>query len=304
MIGARPQPRRHLLLPLLLISGGAIALLAEAGLLPSGTLERLIQLWPLLLVLLGVQIVVAYLLPGRTGLLTSVAVMTALIVMGVGFAAANPIGSGPTSTFRTGTPVAGLASGALQLDTAPATLHLVGRDLGDELYRAEVRHAIATAPAVEVAGGHVHLVTPRARLGFFQVPSTASDDVQLALSSRVPWVVAVHGAGLSGQADLTGLDLSGFTLKGAGARLDLRLGAEPHGSVPVNLSGVGLDLTLKVPRETRVHALAEGLAMAVDANGALSNEVTWTGSGAGAESGRYEVRLEGVGSRVHLEMLP
>ena len=54
---------RGLLVPLLLIAIGAIVLLANVGVVTSEALLRLGDLWPLLLVILGLQLILNHTLP-------------------------------------------------------------------------------------------------------------------------------------------------------------------------------------------------------------------------------------------------
>lgn len=302
MIAQRPRPRIHVLGPVLLIGFGAIALLATSGLLTQSGMDRLLQLWPLVLVLLGVEVVVVHLLPGRAGALVALVAMLAVIALGVGFTLSVP--AAPTTMYRAGAPVAGAAAGTLRLDAGRGTVHLSGQDLGGDLYQARVRYAANAQPTVDVAGGTVHLATPHSPAGVLWFNPATSDDVTLALSSRVPWAVTVNGAGLRGQADLTGLDVSSFTLNGAGSTLDLRLPARARGAVTVTVNGVGVDLTVRVPQQTGAHAVVEGLATRLDVDGTSVNGTAWTSPGFDPAAGHYEIRATGVGSHVRLEVAP
>ena len=56
---------RGLLFPLLLIGIGVIVLLVNTGVLSQDALQRLGALWPLLLVILGLQLILNHTLPRR-----------------------------------------------------------------------------------------------------------------------------------------------------------------------------------------------------------------------------------------------
>lgn len=290
MIARRPRPRVNVLGPALLIGLGAIALLFTSGHLGPDAGGRLFELWPLVLVLVGVQIVVAHLLPGRAGALVALVAMLAVITLGVGLALRVPVAP---PTYRASGPVAGVPAGTLRLDAGPGTVRLTGRDLGGELYRAEVAQGAYAEASSGLPRGTLHLST------------VGPGVVDLALSDRVPWGVTINGAGLGGQVDLSGLDLSGFTLSGAGAKLDLRLPAEPRGTMTVAVSGVAMDLTVRVPGQTAAHAVAQGLATSLDVNGTTPSGQVWISPpGTDTAAGRYEVRVTGVASHVRLETMP
>ncbi|TMF49802.1 MAG: hypothetical protein E6I24_04010, partial [Chloroflexi bacterium] len=56
---------RGLLFPVILIGIGVIVLLANTGVLSRPAVERLGDLWPLLLVILGLQLILNHTLPRR-----------------------------------------------------------------------------------------------------------------------------------------------------------------------------------------------------------------------------------------------
>src|SRR5256885_14446284 len=71
---------RGLLFPLILIAIGVIVLLANTGVLSRPALERLGDLWPLLLVILGLQLILNYTLPRRQALLIGLAVAAVFVI--------------------------------------------------------------------------------------------------------------------------------------------------------------------------------------------------------------------------------
>lgn len=298
MIAERPRPGAGVLGPALLIGLGAVALLVTSGLVTGDGVDRLLDLWPLLLVLVGVHVVFVHLLPGRAGALAALVAMLAVMALGVGWVLAAP--AIPTNAYGASAPAAGVTAGSLRLDAGRGAVRLYGQDLGGDLYRARIAHAANVRPTVEVAGGRIHVATPGA--SWFS-PAGATD-VDLALDERIPWDVTIDGAGLRGEADLSGLDLSGFTLSGAGSTLDLRLPAGARDAVTVTVNGAGVGLTVRVPGQTGVRAVVEGLATGLDVNGTRVNGTTWTSPGFDAAAGHYEIRATGVGSRVRLETVP
>ncbi|HEY7200160.1 MAG TPA: hypothetical protein VIC57_08115 [Candidatus Dormibacteraeota bacterium] len=301
MIAQRPRPRVNLLGPVLLIGLGVLALLVTTGMVGRDATDRLLSLWPLLLVLLGVQIVVLHLLPGRTGAFVALAAMLAVVAMGVGLVLGLP--DAPLATYRPSAPAAGVAAGSLRLDAGRGSTRLSGGDLGGDLYRAEIATTANGGPTVEVAGGSVHLSTHPSP-DVLWLGRVASDQVDVTLSSRVPWAVTINGAGLAGQADLSALDVSSVSVNGAGMTVDLRLPPEPSGAVTIAVNGAGSNVTVRIPSGTAAHAVATGLATGLDVDGTAATGGAWRSPGYDAAGGRYEISVAGVGSRVRVETMP
>src|SRR5256885_16210005 len=81
---------RGLLFPLILIAIGVIVLLANTGVLSRPALERLGDLWPLLLVILGLQLILNYTLPRRQALLIGLPVAAVVVTAPLRYATPAP----------------------------------------------------------------------------------------------------------------------------------------------------------------------------------------------------------------------
>ena len=85
------EPRsKRLTLPVVLIALGLIFLLINTRVLSSDALQRLSDLWPLLLVILGLQLVFRYLLDPRRSQIAGLAAAAIIVVAAVAYAIAAP----------------------------------------------------------------------------------------------------------------------------------------------------------------------------------------------------------------------
>lgn len=80
----------RLTFPVLLIAIGLIFLLINSKVLSSEALQRLAQLWPLLLVILGLQLVFRYLLDPRRSRIAGMAAAAVIVVAAFAYAIAGP----------------------------------------------------------------------------------------------------------------------------------------------------------------------------------------------------------------------
>ena len=89
---------RGLLFPLLLIGIGVIVLLVNTGVLSQDALQRLGALWPLLLVILGLQLILNHTLPRRQATWVGLAATVIIVTTAVLYASLAPAASLATAT--------------------------------------------------------------------------------------------------------------------------------------------------------------------------------------------------------------
>src|SRR6266540_4258283 len=126
----RPRARRGrggVVGPLLLIFIGGVFLLQNAGILPPSVWGNLWRLWPLVLVLVGLELLIGRRLPGLFAIFGLGIVVVALIVAAYAYAVPGAArGALSTQTFTT------------ELGSAKqsaVTIRFVGSRAHDELYR-------------------------------------------------------------------------------------------------------------------------------------------------------------------------
>jgi membrane protease YdiL (CAAX protease family) len=84
------QRTRRLALPIVLIALGVIFLLINSRILSSEALQRLGDLWPLLLVILGLQLVFTQLLGPRRGQIAGLAAAAIIVIAAIAYGIAGP----------------------------------------------------------------------------------------------------------------------------------------------------------------------------------------------------------------------
>ncbi len=84
------QRTRRRSLPLVLIALGVIFLLINTGVVSSDVLQRLADLWPLLLIILGLQLVFSHMLGPRRGPIAGLAAAAIIVVAAIIYAIVAP----------------------------------------------------------------------------------------------------------------------------------------------------------------------------------------------------------------------
>ena len=297
--------RPHYLVPLVLIGAGVLALVGNLGLVAAGFWDRLFQLWPLLLVVVGLEVLTGD-APARStgrlaafGLVVAIAAGATLYAIGPGLPAAGSA-SGSSSA-----PLGGLSSARLALSAGGGSVNITTADLGQDLYRAAY-DSTGTPPSrtFAVNGGTLDIrVGNRTPSGWF---GAGSDRLDLTLNQGVAWAVSINTAGASGTVDLTTASIRSFDLNSAGASLTLRLPA-PTTSVPVTINGAGNRVTVALPAGTASRVTAAGMAAAVQLpDGERLDQAmgsrSWQSSDYGSAASSYSIELNGMGNNLILEV--
>jgi hypothetical protein len=283
MIAAR-RPY-HVAFPIILIVGGLLLVLANLGTLPEDAGWRLLQLWPLILVLAGIELLMPHVVRGAAVPAITLLLVGAIAVGAFAFAIAGPgATTGPYTRFQSTSPAAGRTEGTVTIETAGAQVTITSADLGAQLYSVKIDYKGA-APRFSYADGDIRIASPTNN-GVFTWSSRQAI-VNLTLSRSAAWSVVLSGAGTSATIDLADTKLRSLTLNGVGGNVTLNAGS-PDGSVAVKLSGVGTGLDMKVPAGTDYRVTADGLGTSV---GGTAQTPGWTSA-----SDRYDVSVDGIGA--------
>src|SRR5579871_2653863 len=129
---------RNLVLPLALIAIGALILLANLGVLSSQALQRLADLWPLLLIIVGLQLVLNHVLPRPQATGVGLGVTALIVIAAIAYAALAPATAVGTQHATSSQRIGGLSAAVLELNYSAASVNLDAADTGEDLYRAAI----------------------------------------------------------------------------------------------------------------------------------------------------------------------
>jgi DNA-binding MarR family transcriptional regulator len=144
-------------------------------------------------------------------------------------------------------PLGDLESGRLVFSTGAYQLIVRPGEGMNELYQARFE---GTVPEVKAQDGVVTIRYPR-RLWMLGGEKRAAE---VTLNAAIPWWISLRGGASDITAELGGLDLAGFEVKGGASSLRLVLPI-PTGVVPIRISGGASDITVRRPEGSaaRVH---------------------------------------------------
>jgi hypothetical protein len=295
---------RGLLFPLALIGIGILVLLANLGVLSSVVLERLADLWPLLLVIIGIQLILNHTLPRQRATALGLIIAALIVIGAVAYAALAPTSAVGTQHAESSEPVGGLSSGTLQLNYGAASVQINSVDIGDKLYQAKIDYPGGENPPTITVNQQSGTVDISDNGGFngFHLFGSHSRKLVVSLSSHIPWAVSISGGASNLKVDLHSVQVNKLTVSGGASAVDAQLG-QPKGTVPVHISGGASNLSVRIPSGSAWKVSVSGGLSSLTVDGQNSGGVgnlNRQSSGYESAADRFDIGVSGGVS--HLEL--
>lgn len=291
--GATTTTRRGLFWPLLLITIGLVFLLVNFGFIPGVTALSLLHLWPLVLILAGIDIAI-----GRRWPLAALGIDVAVIALGLALLATQPtFVGGPFFVIGDGA-----AGGQSDITVARQGVNQLSLDLNGGAGRFRVSGGSTTLVEAHSANADLRLrredidKAGRASVridqsGTRQVGGTTID-VDARIASDVDTALSVDGGAGEFVVDLRDVKLTSADINVGAAQLTLTL-PRPASSVTIDVNAGASSIIIEVP---------DGVEAQVTTKGALltlrSSNSRVTASGNTAKTSGYDSATARVTVRV------
>ena len=294
---------RGLLFPLVLIAIGSVVLLANTGVLSSDALQRLGDLWPLLLVILGLQLILNHTLPRQQATLVGLAATAVIVIAALAYAALAPAAPFGTRQANSSANLGGLTAATLDLNYSGATADIQGGGLGDALYQAHVDYPGSENPpsiSLDRVTGTVE-ISDSANFSPFHLFGSSRRHVLVTLTDRIAWTIQVGGGAASLRLDLRRLQLARLEVSGGANRVDAQL-PSPKGTGVIAISGGGSNVTLRAPSGSEWRVAVSGGVSAVTINGSTSGsfggDFQRESPGYNSATNRFDIEISGGASHI------
>jgi len=287
--------------PAILILTGVIALVAETGAISGGSLLRLADLWPVVLIVIGLELMNRRVLQNpRRDLATAL-----MILLAAGGAVAYVAVRGPvsdsTQTMDTSDAVGSLNQATLDVDAGAATMTVEGSNsLGPDLYRAHIEYS-GRKPAVSLDRSTGNLrIFKNNDFAFFASRRFVLD---VQLNSAVMWNISANTGASNDTLKLSAVKVGSITLNAGASRTDITLG-RPTGVVPISVDGGAITLRLHRPSGSEAFVHVSGGAVTLNADGRQLHgvgEESWQSAGYDGAADAYHVEISGGASTVTVD---
>jgi hypothetical protein len=307
------EPRRHyrsLFWPIVLIGVGLVWFLANINVLPNFNASALLNLWPLVLIALGLDLLI-----GRRSPL--IGLLIGVVTVGVAIALLLAVPSlgkgGQYTTDRYSAPAAGVSSAVINIHAASEPVNLHRLSDSANLFEGVIDH---TGPMeFNVSGEAQKQITLRQQpsVNFMFNFGNFNARWDVGLNPKVPLALNYNGASGSNRLDLSGLQLTSATIDGGSGSFDVTLPASSgaytvnysggSGSLDMNLlSGSDITLTLKGGSGSLNLNVPDGAALRVEVQDSGSGSVNLPGgmTHTGGKNGKTGVwETSGFSSAAH-----
>jgi len=278
--------------PALLILAGVVALLVNTGQIPVERLARIIDLWPLILVVIGLELIVRRTVHGVAG--DVAAALIVLLAIG-GAAAYVAVGPAPSATHAldASDEVGGLTEATAEIDAGGATITVNGTtDIGADLFRAHIDYG-GQKPEVRLdrAAGRL-VISQRNSFPFFQ---SRKFELRLDLNPTVAWRLDLNTGSANTSINAARLHVTSLTLNTGASKDEITLG-QPSGHVPVQINGGALTVSLHTQSGVQGSVRISGGAVTLNAFGQTQRGVgslTYQSKGLGEVTDSYEIEVNG-----------
>jgi hypothetical protein len=287
--------------PVILILTGVIALVAETGAISIGRLDRLAELWPVVLIVIGLELISRRVLQGSTRDLATVLIVFVALGGAVAYVAVRGPVSDMTQTLDTSDTVGSLNQATLDVNAGAATMTVEGSSaLGSDLYRAHIEYA-GSKPGVSLDRSTGTLrISQNNDVGFFASRRFVLD---LQINSAVSWNISADTGSSNDTLKLSAIKVGAIKLNTGASRTDITVG-RPTGIVPISVDGGAITLHLHRPSGSEAFVNVSGGAVSLDADGRQLHGVgdeSWQSDGYAGAADAYHVDVNGGASTVTVD---
>jgi LiaI-LiaF-like transmembrane region/Cell wall-active antibiotics response LiaF, C-terminal len=252
--------RPSLVGPLILITIGVLFLLANLGMLPLTFWEIAARFWPLILILIGLEIIIGR--RSMIGALVVVVLWLALVggVVYLSFAGGGILPTRAAATEQLAQPLGDIQSASVDMDIGTARTTVTALPPGStDLMTGTFIHAEGTqiTKTYNVSGNEGQLTLKEEGVNplFF---GGSIDRWDVALSPQIPLALRVSGGVGHGSFDLTALKATSLSIDAGVGNIDVTAPNTGNTTVQIN-GGVG-SVAITIP---------EGVAASIRVNGGL-----------------------------------
>ena len=294
---------RSFIWPAILILAGVIALLVNTGTIPVDRLILLVNLWPLILIVIGAEIIVRRGLQGATADAGAAAiVIVAVIAAGVYVV----VGPTPNATNRVdfAEQIGSLRQASLELNFGSSTITISdGSDLGSRLFQAHIEAPNAGLDWKFDQSTGALTVSQHSNFPFSFQNGHVTANIQL--SSDVAWTISENTGASTDTINLSQTKVGAIRINTGASREELTLGS-PSGVVPVDVNGGALTVHVHRPSGTEASVAVSGGAVSLNADGAAQRaigDLNFQTSGFSSASDGYRIRVSGGACTVTLDRI-
>lgn len=283
--------------PAILITIGVLALIQNFGQLPANFWTTLWRLWPLVLVLVGVEILISQLrLPWAASFLLALLVIAASIT-GVVYVATNAplaVERGPREVRQVATELQGATSARVRLEFGAGDLR-VGATSGGNIMQGDFSEAGGQRSEVgySASGGQGDLRLTIAGRGGPFITSSNRNSWDVRLNDSIPLDLRVEAGLSTSTLDLTRLKLSALRVEAGLSTTQVNLPAAGDYRAHISCGLSTTTITIPQGMAARINVKSGLSSLSVDETRFHRSGDTYTSPGYETAANRVDLTVEG-----------
>jgi Domain of unknown function (DUF5668) len=286
--------------PVVLILAGILALLVNAGVISTDRLSLLEDLWPVILIVIGLELLARRALNGTAGEVAAVLIVLIAAGGAIAYVALAP-SPGATHALESVEKVGTLDHASLEVDVGSAQITIDGAAGDGELYRAHIEYS-GSKPDINLdrSTGKLQISQDNNSFGVFRSRNFVLD---IHLNPSLPWSIVGNSGAATDTFKLADINVRSIELNTGASREEITLG-KPSGIVPITVNGGALTVHLHRPVGTAASVNVSGGAVNLDADGqqhrGIGNQ-NWQSAGYSGARDAYRVEINGGACTVGID---
>jgi hypothetical protein len=284
--------------PAILILIGVFALLVNSGVVSTDRLSLLFDMWPLLLIVIGLELIVRRGVQGSAADVAAVLIVLLALGGAIAYVALAP-NPGSTKNLDSSAAVGSLNHASLELDVGAANVTIDGStSLEGDLYRAHIVYS-GPKPGVNLdrSNGTLQISQGNGGFGLFQ---TRRFTLNLQINPTVPWKLVSNSGASTDTYKLAAVNVSSIEINSGASREDITLG-QPTGIVPITIDGGALTVHLHRSTGAGASVMVSGGAVSLDFDGHQNHGIGTVQEASGSGTDKYRVEVSGGACTVTMD---
>jgi len=284
--------------PALIILVGILALLVNTGQISVDRLGELVNLWPLILVVIGLELIVRRMVHGVAGDAAAALIIVLAVVGAAVYVTAAPNPS-QTHSMDSSADLGSIDQGSLEIDVGAATVSITADpSVASDLYRAHIDYS-GRQPAIELDRSRGTLRISQSNSNGF-IFGNRRFALRLVLNPSIPWTIREDSGAATDTIDVP--RARSIAINTGASRDDITLGP-PSADVPVTINGGALTVNVHRPEGVAMSVEVSGGSVTLTVDGQVQHAVghlTFTSSNVGGGPS-YNIRVDGGACTVNVD---
>jgi cell wall-active antibiotic response 4TMS protein YvqF len=256
--------------PALIILVGLLALLVNTGQISIDRLGELVNLWPLILIVVGLELILRRTVHGVAGDVAAALVVILAIVAAAVYVTAAP-NPAQAHSIDSSADLGNIDQASLEVAVGSATIDVsADTSVGSDLYRAHIDYS-GPEPKVDLdrSSGALRISQSTSNTLFFQ---SRRFNLKIDLNPSIPWAIHEDSGAVTDHLDLGSAHVTQIRINTGASRDDITLG-QPSASVPVTVNGGALTVNVHRPAGVITTVEVSGGAVSLTVDGQAQHAI-------------------------------